>query len=1151
MPKLHFKNQATTILAEEIGANDEVLTIRGADLSLFPKDEAFLINITDQKNPADYEIILVKAVNGSTWNISRGWEGTQPQEWQEGVLISLNNSAFIINNSSQFGMPPEWHERYAVEVGYPLRAIVSSKVDGIYWINIEEANNNDPETGNGWEKIDLNVILAESHNSVPYYPKRLVAPPLSGNLKPMLNDPQPEAENATEKGLKGRYWYLYTNNIDRPVTSWFEFQDDPTNQRGYKDNGVKISGEDRNLSIMTGSAVEVPAGGYGNFKEGECLYFLSCQDESGSQGIELWTAPDADTKPVLKTLIFSYTQSANRDPMVRLSADGTKYRMARTTAEGIAWAVSTDLENWTDKGVSPIKGFGGLQECCDFNEADGYIIFGNYIQGDNNTPPTSRTIYSFGTWQNDVFVSEPQAQDVRNNCLDLGPDYYAARGTKGDLLGWCHSPETEILMSNGSIKKIKDIEIGEYVCGIDGKPRKVLELFDGETEMMEIIFYNEDKIICTENHTLVFDRTNGAKEDSRYIGGRFSKYVDLHTGLSYISAKELLSISNCFKAYHNPVRAAFLGEKKDLSIDPYYLGLWLGDGYTKEPRYIATKEKEIFQYVEKLAKKLCIGFSYSGKNTALRGEKSKNFKDIFLKEIGKDLKEIPEKYLTSSREDRLLLLAGLLDTDGCLEKTKTGELFSFCQHSDRKNLFEQVKRLARGLGFFVKQKKDRKENLFSLYISGKITEIPTKIIRKKAKRDSFSHKDSYEIKKIGLGKFNGIKVDGDSLYILANGLVTHNCNNWTYAKQLTIPNFNGFIGTPRKITPSVAPDGTKILYTKPIERNWEYTESINGISVKGSYSPIPFKFMPPSYELNISLKCNSGTWPQSIKLIFGNGSSKNYTVSIAPQGNTQEIAAGRDGKPCVEVTKDTYGSWPYGDLGQWNNYFRALLADGAPVNIKIIVDRSSAEVFINGQYALTMLVLWGDGAPEFYVKCSEGTDWKGTVKTVAPDGSLIPVADVVGDFELKFDEMPSYVDSSLDYRQVIGLPELFNPWNISTYKPDNDPNTGKETGKPFYQMTWLDVGPLVPDPKDPTGKTMVAGPPGVYLKYTYDPAEIPTPVVPLSVIAPDGEAAAILKLTKQVSDLTILVNKLANEKQQGAGALALKMASLQNGGIYG
>ena len=43
----------------------------------------------------------------------------------------------------------------------------------------------------------------------------------------------------------------------------------------------------------------------------------------------------------------------------------------------------------------------------------------------------------------------------------------------------CHAKNTKIIMADGTIKNIQDINVGEKVCGYDGSPRTVLQLVRG------------------------------------------------------------------------------------------------------------------------------------------------------------------------------------------------------------------------------------------------------------------------------------------------------------------------------------------------------------------------------------------------------------------------------------------------------------------------------------------------------------------------------------------------------------------------------------------------------------------------------------------------------------------------------------------------
>ncbi len=68
--------------------------------------------------------------------------------------------------------------------------------------------------------------------------------------------------------------------------------------------------------------------------------------------------------------------------------------------------------------------------------------------------------------------------------------------------GPCHDPETEILMSDVTLKKVKDIVIGDNVMGADGSPRTVRKLFKGTAQMYKVSQSKGVSYVVTGNHKL-------------------------------------------------------------------------------------------------------------------------------------------------------------------------------------------------------------------------------------------------------------------------------------------------------------------------------------------------------------------------------------------------------------------------------------------------------------------------------------------------------------------------------------------------------------------------------------------------------------------------------------------------------------------------
>ena len=127
--------------------------------------------------------------------------------------------------------------------------------------------------------------------------------------------------------------------------------------------------------------------------------------------------------------------------------------------------------------------------------------------------------------------------------------------------------------------------------------------------------------------------------------------------------------------------------KNLLDIDPYLLGVWLGDGYSSDGRIIAHKDDYTFY-------KKRIDVEYEREDGNCIRFKVKDFRSKLKSYNLLKNKHIPQNYLRSSYEDRLELLRGLMDTDGSV--TKNTRSFEFYQKNY--DLILQVVELLSTLG---------------------------------------------------------------------------------------------------------------------------------------------------------------------------------------------------------------------------------------------------------------------------------------------------------------------------------------------------------------------------------------------------------------------------------------------------------------------
>ena len=170
----------------------------------------------------------------------------------------------------------------------------------------------------------------------------------------------------------------------------------------------------------------------------------------------------------------------------------------------------------------------------------------------------------------------------------------------------------------------------------------------------------------------------------------------------------------CVESEHSiPLAKALQLPEQQLPIDPYLLGIWLGDGSSLETA-ITCQEEDEPHYGQRARA--------AGENWRIRNRKKGKSGDILsctlsgepaprfltrLRELGvKGDKHIPPTYLRAGPEQRLHLMQGLMDTDGYIDIRGVAEYTSTSE-----KLAEGVLELAITLG----QKATSREGRATLY----------------------------------------------------------------------------------------------------------------------------------------------------------------------------------------------------------------------------------------------------------------------------------------------------------------------------------------------------------------------------------------------------------------------------------------------------
>lgn len=359
-------------------------------------------------------------------------------------------------------------------------------------------------------------------------------------------------------------------------------------------------------------------------------------------------------------------------------------------------------------------------------------------------------------------------------------------------MGKCQKIGTDILMYDGSYKKVENIQINDKVMGIDSKPRTVLSTHRGTDEMYDIIQKKGEKYTVTKNHILHLKMGHAYSLSLQ----NFKKGDTIN-----ISVDDYLKKSESWKHSFLGYKVGIDFPEQPVEIDSYMLGIWLGDGTSSAPE-ITSADSVIIDYIKKYTERFKLRFTSSSSDNktfscGIRGDISicpnRKKANTFLTQLQNynllNNKHIPKCYLVNSRENRLQLLAGLLDTDGNLNEKKNGErkqrATTFQITTKYQQLSDDILFLARSLGFYCTHKLVKgtiKSSGFvgyyhSINITGNTEVIPCKLARKQADKriERYSALVSHiEVIPAGKGEYVGFELDGDGLFLLHDFTVTHN-----------------------------------------------------------------------------------------------------------------------------------------------------------------------------------------------------------------------------------------------------------------------------------------------------------------------------------------------------------------------------------------
>lgn len=246
-------------------------------------------------------------------------------------------------------------------------------------------------------------------------------------------------------------------------------------------------------------------------------------------------------------------------------------------------------------------------------------------------------------------------------------------------------PISEPVLTPTGFKPIGDIEPGDFVIGLNGLPTKVCGVFPQTVrKTYRVSFSDGSSTRCGPDHLWTVSRwKSGNGKNSVYTSTLTTEQI-LKGGLRASCASNTPA-KKWWIPIHAPVHFSDTG--MELPIEPYALGVILGDGHIERTGYTT-----ITSWDEQIFEELGVD-GWRAEHELGTGVWSRPLRHLGLAGKLAHEKFIPRVYFTGKPCDRMSLLKGLLDTDG----TALESWASFASTSEQ--LAVDVAELGRSLGF--------------------------------------------------------------------------------------------------------------------------------------------------------------------------------------------------------------------------------------------------------------------------------------------------------------------------------------------------------------------------------------------------------------------------------------------------------------------
>lgn len=343
--------------------------------------------------------------------------------------------------------------------------------------------------------------------------------------------------------------------------------------------------------------------------------------------------------------------------------------------------------------------------------------------------------------------------------------------------GKCLGAGTTVIKADGSVVPVEQIQQGDRLMGPDGTARNVVTTTRGRGALYEIKPIKGEPWVCNDVHVLTLVNMNTSKIVDVGLDAWFT------TTKSFRWSHKLFSVGiSSFEKTPAPTK-----------VDPYFLGVWFGDG-TKRQHVVAGSAEIATVSITKpdpeiraLCEATALEWGLKVRVDGAEGDPTYHLVNdrgagnplltALRQDVGSGI-VIPDAILRGTIETRRQFLAGFLDADG----EQADSCFVITQK--RTDWARAAWWLARSIGLcaIMTSRKARDQNgtegVYAVVsISGHTDQIPTRIPRKQAaprRQRKTATRTGFTATSIGDGDYYGFTLDGDGRFLLGDFTVTHN-----------------------------------------------------------------------------------------------------------------------------------------------------------------------------------------------------------------------------------------------------------------------------------------------------------------------------------------------------------------------------------------